>query len=205
MAHPLEGSFLSSKVRAVLRGGQAREFSTWGGEGHSHCLTHLPLRLRLLLLLLATGCCVERTWHTAHHRRAPPRAPGGVIGTIELQGAEGEVGLRAHARHPMQTKGVLLPLGQQPGGTGVGSSRVKQCSCLFAHNPPPTQCLHHPPTLHDHSIPPLPLFTGTLYSKETKGKVSFQAERPQVTQIGGSLGTFCSRRTLWEGDKSQLA
>lgn len=24
------------------------------------------------------------------------------------------MGLRAHARHPMQTKGVLLPLGQQP-------------------------------------------------------------------------------------------
>lgn len=113
-------------------------FSTWGGEGQSHCLTHLPLRLRLLVLLLATGRCVERTWHTAHHRRGPPRAPGGVIGTIELQGAEGEVSLRAHARHPMQTKGVLLPLGQQPGGTGVGSSRVKQCSCLFAHNPPPS-------------------------------------------------------------------
>lgn len=124
VAHPLErGSSLSSKVRAVLGQGVARLWGPPPGVGKVRVtVTHLPLRLRLLLLLLATGRCVERAWHTAHHRRGPPRAPGGVIGTIELQGAEGEVGLGAHARHPMQTKGVLLPLGQQPGGTGVGAT-----------------------------------------------------------------------------------
>lgn len=87
----------------------------------------------------------------------------------------------------MQTKGVLLPLGQQPGGTGVGSSRVKQCSRLFAHNPPPT---------HASTIPQLLTTALSLFfpssplgcPSETKGMVSFQAETASVTQTR-SLGT----------------
>lgn len=149
-----------------------------------------------MLLLLATGCCVERAWHTAHHRRGPPRAPGGVIGTIELQGAEGEVGLGAHARHPMQTKGVLLPLGQQPGGTGVGCSRVKQCSylCPQPSSPP---CLHHPPTFHDHFIPfSSPLLCCVSLHRD-KGQVS-RLKEPRLPRQEGSWGT-CSQRPLWAG------
>lgn len=93
-----------------------------------YCLTYLPLRLRLLVLLLTNSGGVKRAQHTAHHCRASPRAPGSGIGTIELQRTKGEVGFCAHTGHAVQTKGVLLPLGQHPMGTGVRCSRVRLSS-----------------------------------------------------------------------------
>lgn len=81
-------------------------------------------------------------------------------------------------------------------GDRSGSSRVKQCSCLFACSPPPAPCLHHPPTFHDRLSSSSSLLCKNTETKETTVMGSFQAERAQT---GGSLGMFCNRRTLWEG------
>lgn len=129
--------------------------STW----KCHCPpSHLPLRFGLLRLLLATGYCIQRAWHTAHHHWGAPRTPGCVVGTIELQGALGEVGLSAYTRHPMQAKGVLLPLGQQPGDK-IGHRQTLPLCCWLPLAPPYT------PTCWGFSSP----FLGQLLpSKHTK-------------------------------------
>lgn len=155
-----------------------------------HCLTYLPLRLRLLVFLLTSRGGVQRAQHAAHHCRASPRAPAGVVGTIKLQRTKGEVGFCAHTCYTVQTKGVLLLLGQHPMGTGVRYSRVRLNFCLPASQPPAISPPHHPPTSRDllSLFFPFCVFLGAGVGQETE-LTSVQYERALVAQ-SGSVGDF---------------